>query len=146
MSKPAPELLPCPMCGNAGQHVYSKKYHGVRCDNEICILYYLPNANDQGYYTKENAYEAWNTRTPPVPSFNPENKLITMLYEGWNCKSVKEWSETKGNDAAWRYRFYLDKYSNGKLIKHCGIGKTPEDAIKQAIKKSAAPVSREGKS
>ena len=57
------ELMPCPFCGGGANYMrVSENRHGVNCSNEFCIGYYLPDADEQCYYTKEYAYEAWNTR------------------------------------------------------------------------------------
>ena len=82
----ADELKSCPFCGKSAVYMHDKaqKNHGVRCDNEFCIAYYLPDATEQGYYTKEFAYEAWNTRTP-----HPDTAAVKAAVEAMT-EAVRE--------------------------------------------------------
>ncbi len=57
------ELLPCPFCGEKPlviKNTLTATYYQIRCGNDECWVYSKTALHSK----KEDAIEAWNTRTP----------------------------------------------------------------------------------
>lgn len=97
------ELKPCPFCGGEAilkqdvRYPRSGKYEGksvkayeVICSNYDCIIY---GADNKYFFTKEEATEAWNKRTPGWISVNkrlPEREeAVVVLTEGMELLVAK---------------------------------------------------------
>ena len=109
------ELKPCPFCGGKAElkqdmrYPRSGKYAGmsvkayeVICPNSDCIIY---NADNNYFFTREEAAEAWNRRSPDWISVNKrlpeesgdylvfvegmiENMLYSKQHSAWNADDL----------------------------------------------------------
>ena len=71
----APDLLPCPFCGEAPR---LWEYNKGECEIE-CINGHCPSEPHVGIHTKAEAIAAWNTRATPAAMTPEVAKLVDAV-------------------------------------------------------------------
>lgn len=112
------ELKPCPFCGDLPA-IYKKQY----LDETLEEMFYIECTScekahiTEGWFSKENAIDAWNIRNPLVLYLKPNGVILTRTPQ-------------EPNSEGWLYTFVEQK--NGDFVQ---ITKRPPFVVDMGIKK-----------